>query len=195
MFDVNVFGVIRVTQAFIRLLIAAHGKIINLGSIVGTFPAPLMGAYNASKAAVNLLSDNMRNELKPLGVDVITIFAGVVKTNLFNNQTTAKLPEGQDIGILLKILLTDVWLDSMYIPIKFKAEYVMNGGELLKGATNPKEFAHRVVNHALKKNPAPRFWYGGSSALDSKISKDSGLSELESLLAKEKGKQRSTNAH
>lgn len=43
MFDVNVFGIIRVTQIFIPLLIAAKGKIVNLGSVVGTFPAPFMG--------------------------------------------------------------------------------------------------------------------------------------------------------
>jgi hypothetical protein len=53
----------------------------------------------------------------------------------------------------------------MYILIKPQAEYVMNGSELLKGAMNPEEFARGVVSHALKKNPAPRFWYGGSSAL------------------------------
>jgi short-subunit dehydrogenase len=43
MFDVNVFGLIAVTQAFSSLLIAAKGKIINIGSVVGRFPAPYMG--------------------------------------------------------------------------------------------------------------------------------------------------------
>lgn len=43
MFDVNVFGLLAVTQAFSPLLIAAKGKIINIGSIVGQFPSPYMG--------------------------------------------------------------------------------------------------------------------------------------------------------
>jgi short-subunit dehydrogenase len=43
LFDVNVFGVIAVTQAFSSLLIATKGKVINIGSVVGLFPAPYMG--------------------------------------------------------------------------------------------------------------------------------------------------------
>lgn len=46
MFDVNVFGVIAVTQAFSPLLIAAKGKILNIGSIVGQFPSAFMGTDN-----------------------------------------------------------------------------------------------------------------------------------------------------
>lgn len=43
MFDVNVFAVIGVTQAFSPLLVAAKGKVLNIGSIAGTFPFPFMG--------------------------------------------------------------------------------------------------------------------------------------------------------
>ncbi|KAJ8098127.1 NAD(P)-binding protein [Lipomyces tetrasporus] len=73
MFNVNLFGVIRVTKAFSPLLTAAKGKIVNLGSIVGAFPASFMGTYNASKAAVNLISDNLRIEVAPFGVQVVTV--------------------------------------------------------------------------------------------------------------------------
>jgi 1-acylglycerone phosphate reductase len=59
MFDVNVFALVAVTQAFAPLLIASKGTVVNIGSIVGKFPFPWQGFYNASKAAVNLLSDQL----------------------------------------------------------------------------------------------------------------------------------------
>lgn len=49
-----------------------HGKIVNIASIVGVVCTPFAGAYCSSKAAVISVSDAMRNELRPFGIDVIT---------------------------------------------------------------------------------------------------------------------------
>src|SRR6187402_67048 len=94
MFDVNVFGLVTVTQAFAPLLIASKGTIINIGSILGHMPMPWGGYYNASKAAVHSLSDQMRIELSPWGVKTILVVTGVVKTKFLDNlPTPPKLPE------------------------------------------------------------------------------------------------------
>lgn len=53
MFDVNVFGVISVTQAFSPMLIRAKGKVLNMGSIVGAFPSPYMGNTNLHNSLAN----------------------------------------------------------------------------------------------------------------------------------------------
>ncbi|KAH7024823.1 oxidoreductase [Microdochium trichocladiopsis] len=85
MFDVNVFGVAAGTQAFAPLLIKAGGTVVNLASITAYMCPPYMGGYSASKAACEVLSEVMRHELKPLGVKVLTVITGAVKTNIFVN--------------------------------------------------------------------------------------------------------------
>lgn len=73
MYQVNLFGLMEVTQAFAPQVIAAKGQIINIGSIAGIVSIPLQGVYNASKAAVHALSDALRIEMAPFGVKVICV--------------------------------------------------------------------------------------------------------------------------
>jgi 1-acylglycerone phosphate reductase len=80
-YETNVIGIILTVQAFAPLLIAAASKlqsegggmIINIGSIAGICPVPWGSVYNASKAAVNNLTDTLRIEMEPLGVKVILV--------------------------------------------------------------------------------------------------------------------------
>ncbi|MES1160050.1 MAG: oxidoreductase, partial [Bacteroidota bacterium] len=79
--EVNVFGTARLIQL---VLPAMHqqqfGKIVNISSIGGRFATPLGAWYHASKFALEALSDSLRNEVKPFGIDVIVIEPGGVKT-------------------------------------------------------------------------------------------------------------------
>ncbi|RAK95948.1 NAD(P)-binding protein [Aspergillus ibericus CBS 121593] len=84
-FEVNVFAVVSVTQAFAPLLIASKGKIINIGSVLGKLPLPWQGYYNASKAALAHLTDQMRIEFSPWGVQAILVTTGAIRTKLFQN--------------------------------------------------------------------------------------------------------------
>ncbi len=86
-FDTNVFGLMAVTRAFIpQMRERRSGKIVNISSIGGRFTFPFFGAYNATKYAVESMSDALRNELRPFGVHVVLIEPGVIKTN-FSNTT------------------------------------------------------------------------------------------------------------
>lgn len=81
-FDVNVFALLSVTQAFAPAMVARRrGRIVNISSVSGVLPTPFAGAYCASKAAVNALSDALRMELAPFGVDVITVQPGGIRSN------------------------------------------------------------------------------------------------------------------
>ncbi|KAF4990246.1 hypothetical protein FDECE_14453 [Fusarium decemcellulare] len=71
LFDVNFWGVLRMIQTFATLLIDAKGTIVNMGSIVGILYTPFGSMYNASKAAGNHFSENLRLELAPLDVKVL----------------------------------------------------------------------------------------------------------------------------
>lgn len=114
-YDVNVWGVLNVTQAFFPLLRVAKGTVVNQASVAGVqgFNRPYMGIYSSSKAAVYSLSDCLRVELAPFDISVITLITGAVKTEFFNNKeggSSVTLPEG-----------------SVYTPIKAQIEPMMQG--------------------------------------------------------------------
>jgi len=79
--EVNVFGLARLTQLMLPYMRANRfGKIVNVTSIGGKMATPLGGWYHASKFAVEGLSDSLRMEVKPFGIDVILIEPGGIKT-------------------------------------------------------------------------------------------------------------------
>ena len=89
-FEVNLFGLLDVTQKFLPLLgavpHASHppGRIINISSISGRVAYPFMGPYAASKHALEALSDALRRELLLFGVDVVVIEPGSVRTPIWD---------------------------------------------------------------------------------------------------------------
>lgn len=84
LFEINVFGTVRVNNAFLPILRKqGSGLIIQTSSILGRIVIPFGGAYDATKWAVEALSENLAYELKPLGIDVAIIQPGVFRTELF----------------------------------------------------------------------------------------------------------------
>ncbi len=83
LFEVNVFGLLAVTQAFLPLIRQARGRIINVSSEAVLAVAPFHGPYSASKLAVNGLSVALRRELRPLGIQVSVIIAGSINTPIW----------------------------------------------------------------------------------------------------------------
>ena len=80
--EVNVFGLARLCQLVLPTMRAQHsGRIINTASVAGRSVFYYGGWYHVSKYAVESLSDAMRMELKPFGIDVIIIEPGAIKTN------------------------------------------------------------------------------------------------------------------
>lgn len=80
MMDVNVIGLMAVTRAFLPLIRADRGRIINISSGHGLLAIPDKSAYAASKFAVQAISDALRVELQPFGVHVSCIAVGKVET-------------------------------------------------------------------------------------------------------------------
>jgi NAD(P)-dependent dehydrogenase (short-subunit alcohol dehydrogenase family) len=81
--EVNLVGQIAVTQAVLPRIRAAHGRIIFISSINGRLAAPMIGAYNASKFALEAIADTLRVELRPWGVDVIVVEPGSTDTDIW----------------------------------------------------------------------------------------------------------------
>ncbi|MCF8532078.1 MAG: SDR family oxidoreductase [Reyranella sp.] len=89
-FEVNVIGVLHAVQAFLPLLRrpkgtpSPPGRIVNISSLSGRIAYPFMGAYAASKHALEALSDSLRRELLIYGVDVIVIEPGAIDTPIWD---------------------------------------------------------------------------------------------------------------
>lgn len=96
--QVNVYGALAVTQAFLPLLRQATGRIVNMSSISGLAASPFLGPYAASKFALEALSDALRLELRPWGIGVVLVEPGNIATPIwqkglaFADQLEARLP-------------------------------------------------------------------------------------------------------
>ncbi|MEP1145365.1 MAG: SDR family oxidoreductase [Henriciella sp.] len=89
-FEVNVFGLLRATQAFAPLLgmdeslSGESGRIVNITSVGGRLASPFLGAYTATKHAVESMTDSLRRELVIFGIDSIAVGPGAVKTPIWD---------------------------------------------------------------------------------------------------------------
>jgi NAD(P)-dependent dehydrogenase (short-subunit alcohol dehydrogenase family) len=90
LFDTNVFGILRTTQAVLPHMRAQRsGRIVNVSSVLGFLPAPYMGLYSASKHAVEGLSETLDHEVRQFGIRVTLVEPHYTKTNLDLNSPHA----------------------------------------------------------------------------------------------------------
>lgn len=143
-FDINVMGVIRVTQAFAKLLGAEEhysqipGKIFNISSVSGVIANPFVGPYVGSKHALEGISGSLRRELVKFGIDVIIIGPGVIKTPIWKKSTDLsaydQTPYKDSLNRFAKIVLEGI-------------------GKGLK----PDEVANLIYKVFLKNHPKARY--------------------------------------
>jgi NAD(P)-dependent dehydrogenase (short-subunit alcohol dehydrogenase family) len=108
-FETNVFGPMRMIRAFVpKMRARKSGRIVNISSVVGRLALPFFGPYTATKHAIEALSDSLRNELRPFGIDVVIIEPGAINTGLteaerqaLEHHTAPGAPYADQIGKLL----------------------------------------------------------------------------------------------
>lgn len=144
-FDVNLFGVISVTKAFLPFLGAVShydkqpGKILNISSVSGQIAFPFMSPYCASKFALEAFGDCLRRELLLYGIDVISIEPGPIKTPIWNKST--ELPPEVAESDYAQVLL------------KFKEQI----GKSAKRGMEADVLAQKVYEVYRKKKPKTRY--------------------------------------
>jgi NAD(P)-dependent dehydrogenase (short-subunit alcohol dehydrogenase family) len=150
--EVNVVGQVAVTQAFIAPIRAAKGRIVNIGSIGGKVAFPLAGAYAASKFAMEAITDALRRELKPWGIQVVIIEPGGVVTPIWDRgRATADRirsdapPESEQLyGPLIETMLAQV-------------------EEITKNGMHPDEIATVVHTALTAERPKTRYLVGSEA--------------------------------
>lgn len=164
LFDLNVWAQIAVTQAFMPLLmksaatssasghLPAQAMVVNHTSVGSRAALPFQGVYNASKAALAMLSETMRLELAPFGISVIDLKTAGVRTNFISNNNlrpdAAQLPKG-----------------SIYEPAREVVERAMIQQDLTDKGITPEQWAGEVVSLLLSRSPPAVIWKGESALL------------------------------
>lgn len=82
--EVNMFGPIAMTQAFLPLIRQARGRIVFVSSNSGFWCEPFLNVYGATKHALEAIGDSLRVELKPWGIEVVLIEPGMIKTPIWD---------------------------------------------------------------------------------------------------------------
>jgi NAD(P)-dependent dehydrogenase (short-subunit alcohol dehydrogenase family) len=91
LFEANFFGHVAVIQALLPALLFSRGRVINISSIGGRVAGPTYGAYSASKFALEAMSDALRREVRPLGVEVVVVEPGAVATPIWEKGIVAAM--------------------------------------------------------------------------------------------------------
>ena len=96
MFETNVFGLARMCQLVLPgMRRAGQGRIVNIGSMGGRFTFPMGGYYHATKYAVEALTDALRMEVKPFGVDVALVEPGVTRSSFVDKTSESDAMAGE----------------------------------------------------------------------------------------------------
>ena len=144
-FDINVFGLIRMTKAVLPQMRAqGNGRIINISSVVGFIPMPYMAIYAASKHSVEGYSESLDHEVREHGVRVLLVEPGWTKTGLDVNSVKAESP-------------LRIYAEQRRIAEKLIAQAVSDGDD-------PAIVAKAVVAAATDKKPKLRYTAGSRAA-------------------------------
>ena len=103
LFEVNLFGHVAVTQALLPALLRHSGRVVNISSVGGKVAMATYGPYAGTKFALEAVSDSLRRELAPLGVQVVVVEPGGIRTEMgdrvianTNRLAAAMSPEQRD---------------------------------------------------------------------------------------------------
>ena len=167
-FETNFFSIIRLIQKVAPIMRKqGSGNIVNISSVAGRIGFPVSPAYISSKFALEGLSESLRFELMPFGINVIIIEPGVIKTNFFDSM---KLSEKSQ-------------QDSTYKEITDK---VISGVKMMaEMGTHPKDVADVVIKTLGEEKPLPRYVIGNDAMMFLEAKKMKTDIEFENYLKKE----------
>jgi NAD(P)-dependent dehydrogenase (short-subunit alcohol dehydrogenase family) len=150
--EVNLIGQLAVTQAFLPLLRARHGRVILMGSILGRFALPFLGAYSCAKFALEALAESLGMELAGTGVSVSIVEPGNVSTPIWQKS------KGTALGIAGDMSETrwDIYRDGARGFLGYTERAAKNG-------IPPRKVAQAVEKALRARTPRKRYTVGMDS--------------------------------
>jgi NAD(P)-dependent dehydrogenase (short-subunit alcohol dehydrogenase family) len=141
-YETNVFGLMAVTRAFLPAMHArGSGRIINVSSIGGLMTLPFFGVYNSTKYAVESLSDGLRLELAPFGIQVSLVEPGVIDTG-FTDRSMLEIAKFRN-------------RDSRYAPVLERADEMRRVSD--RSAVGPACISRAIERAATDRRPRARY--------------------------------------
>ncbi len=150
-FEVNIFGLARITQEVLPYMRAQKsGRIVNIASVAGHVTLAFGAWYNATKYALEAFSDALRMEVKPFGIDVVIIEPGAIRT---------------DWGIIAADHLRDVSKGGAYEQDGSRVAEGLRRIYLSKIPTNPAVISRKIAKAAVCRCPRTRYRTGRGAKL------------------------------
>lgn len=161
------------------LLKSDSGIIVNHTSAASVLSIPFQATYNASKAAIAMVTDTLRLEMQPFGIQVVDLRSGLINTNIINNANEGVLPE-----------------DSIYAPAREVFDKTLSGADFQGAGDDASSWAKAVAADVLKKSPPKHIWRGKTSwvawlgtmmplgTLDGLLSQAVGLDKVNKIMKK-----------
>ena len=175
-YEVNVFGLLAVTQALLEPLRAGRGRIVNIGSIGGRIGTPFVGPYSSSKAAVRSLSASLRRELRPWGIHVALVEPGALDTPIWRKgeehaeETIGELPDR---------------VRTLYAR---QLDALVSGVRRIAAAAIPPDAAAEAIEHALTaRRPRPLYTVGREARIQGALHAALPARAFDALVARAMG--------
>lgn len=147
--EINLIGQLRVTQAFLPLLRQSRGRIVMIGSIAGRSALPFVGAYAASKFALEALTDSLRCELAPWSIHLSIVEPGSVATPIWEKMVGPAATQVENFPLRAQ----ELYGSSMAV--------VREAARRARRRAIPPERVVRAVVHALTaRRPKTRYLVG-----------------------------------
>lgn len=160
MFEVNFFGLVAMTQAALPLIRETTGRIVHIGSMSGRHALPLIGAYAATKHAVEAIGEAQRRELSTWGIEVIVIEPGAIATPMWE--------KGQDAAATHQTSRSQREAE-LYGPAIDAVTARVRGAE--RSAIGPEEVAKVVETALTLPRPRPRYLVGKDAKLHARLAR------------------------
>jgi NAD(P)-dependent dehydrogenase (short-subunit alcohol dehydrogenase family) len=157
--EINLIGQVAVTQAFLGLIRAGRGRIVNVSSIGGRIALPFAGPYAASKFGIEAISDSLRRELRPWGIEVSVIEPGSVATKIWEKGTA----KARELSESLPAEGMELYGGAIAKMQKLAAETAARG-------MPPEEVAEDVIHALTSAKPKTRYLVGRDAKMRARVS-------------------------
>ena len=158
--EVNTIGHVAVTQAFLGLIRQGRGRIVNIGSSSGFLSTPFLGAYCASKFAMEAITDALRMELGPWGIGVSLVDPGNIATPIWQKSLAA----ADELTRHLPAVAHELYGRGISVARAAAQKEAVH--------SSPPEVVARAVEHAFTaKRPRTRYYVGKDASLQAVLAR------------------------